>query len=178
MNFLEHYYNKKLKYDLINKFFYLNLKKLPKLKKIVLNFRSKTPELKTLAASMLALELIGKTKGILTTTSKTNLYIKIRKGSPVGCKLTLKKTLMLKFLEKNLNEIFTKIKKLNELILTEKVKTNNFSYQIKNIFHFYNLEEHYYLFNNVPRLNITFITNTKTKKEMLFILKALKIPLK
>jgi hypothetical protein len=42
---------------------------------------------------------------------------------------------------------------------------------------FLNLEEHYYLFNNLSKLTISFLQN-KTKKEFLFLLKSLQLPLK
>ena len=40
MNCLEKYYNKFIKYDLILKFNYKNIKKIPKIKSIILNFGS------------------------------------------------------------------------------------------------------------------------------------------
>ena len=49
MHFLENFYFKTLKYDLINKFIYKNTTKLPKLKKIILNFGSKTADIKQLS---------------------------------------------------------------------------------------------------------------------------------
>ena len=111
MYFLNYFYNKNLKLDLINKFFYTDLKKLPKLKKIIVNFQCETTELKSIASSLLALELITKQKGILTKAKQPNLFLKIRKGNPKGCKLFIKKTSMLKFFTKNIIEIFPKIKK-------------------------------------------------------------------
>jgi hypothetical protein len=40
------------------------------------------------------------------------------------------------------------------------------------------LEEHYYLFNDLPKLDITIIANSKIKEELLFILKSLQLPFK
>ena len=157
MNFLEHYYNKKLKYDLINKFFYLNLKKLPKLKKIVLNFNCKTTELKTLATHLLALELIANQKAVLTISKRPNLLLKIRKGNPVGCKVILKKYSMLHFISKSLNEIFSNIKDFDGIKINLTTETHSFSFLIQNTLHFSKLNEHYYLFNNLSSLNLSFI---------------------
>ena len=39
MNFLEQFYFKTLKYDLLNKFLYINSKKIPKIKKNYFKFR-------------------------------------------------------------------------------------------------------------------------------------------
>jgi large subunit ribosomal protein L5 len=178
MNFLEHFYLKTLKYDLNNRFLYKNTKELPKLKKIMLNFGCKTSDLKQLSASLLALELITNQKSKLTRTKYSNIFIKIRKGNPTGCKITLRKNKLFNFFAKTLTEIFPKEKNFNGFIISEKIKKNVFSYEIHNTFSFSQLESHYYLFNNLPKLNITIVTDTKTKKELLFILRSLKFPFK
>ena len=74
------------------------------------------------------------------------------------------------FLTRILIEIFPKTKNFNGLTFSTKIKKNTFSYQIYNTFNFSELEEHYYLFNNLLKLDITIVTNTKTKEEMRFIL--------
>ena len=98
MYFLENYYQTTVQYDLINKFHYKNLQKLPKLQKIVLNFGYKSPNLKNLASALLFLELATGKRGVITTASKPHILLKIKKGNPVGCNVILKKTLMYAFL--------------------------------------------------------------------------------
>jgi len=178
MHFLEQFYIKTLKYDLSNKFFYNSTKEIPRLKKIILNFGCKTTEIKQLAASLLALELITQQRGYLTTTKKPNILLKLRKGNPVGCKVTLRKKTMFNFLERILIDIFPKIKNFNGLTLNRELKKNVFTYKLHDTFSFYELEEHYYLFNNLPYLSITFIMKPKHKKEIIFIVKSLQIPFK
>ena len=85
---------------------------------------------------------------------------------------------MFKFLEKTLLEIFPKIKNFNGLTFSKRIKKNSFSYELHNTLNFNELEEHYYLFNNLPKLTITVVTKTNTKEELLFILKAFQFPLK
>jgi large subunit ribosomal protein L5 len=176
MHYLEDFYTKNLKYDLINKFLYTSVKKLPKLKKIVLNFGCKTTNIKTLAANLLALELIHSKKGSLRTAKLPNLVFKIKKGNPTGCILTLNNNSKVNFIAKILIETLTKIKQFDGLKL--KSEKNCLSYTIKNSFNFTCLEEHYSLFNNLSNLNITIITNSCAKEETLFILKSLQLPLK
>ena len=178
MHFLNYFCTKTLKFDLINKFYYTNLKKLPNLKQIVLNFSCKTTELKTLATHLIALELITNQKGIATVSKRPNLLLKIRKGNPTGCKVTLRKTSMRNFLSKSFNETFPKIKNFNGIIVHQTVEKNAFSFSVKNTLAFSELAEHYYLFNNLSNLNLSFVTQTETKKEMLFFLKSLQLPLK
>jgi large subunit ribosomal protein L5 len=178
MHFLEHFCEKNLKYDLANKFFYNSTKQLPKLEKIILNFGCKTTGIKGLATSLLAIELITGQRGILTTTRHSNIFLKIRKGNPAGCKVTLRKENMFLFLAKTLIEILPKVKDFNGLALTRKIKKNVFSYELHETFSFHELEEHYYLFYNLPKLDITIIANSKVKEELLFILKSLQLPFK
>ena len=97
MNILNYFYTKTLKYELLNKFLYKNVNKLPKIKKIIFNFNCKNFELKNLAVSLLVLELITNQKGILTKSKYSNILLKICKGNPTGCKVILRKRKMLDF---------------------------------------------------------------------------------
>lgn len=178
MHFLEKFYFRTLKYDLINKFRYNNTKNLPKLKKIILNFGSKTADAKQLASSLLAFELIANQKGILTTTKKPNILLKIRKGNPTGCKLTLHKHNLFNFFGKTIIEIFPKLKNFNGFNINQKLKQNTFFYKLHNTFSFSELENHYYLFSNLPKLDIIVITTAKNKEELIFLLRSLQFPLK
>jgi large subunit ribosomal protein L5 len=177
MHFLKYFHNKTLKFDLINKFYYTDLKKLPKLKKVVINSSCKTAELKTLATNLLALELITNQRGILTVSKRPNLLLKIRKGDPTGCKLTLKKPSMLNFFSKSLNEVFPKIKNFNGITISKKIEKGSCSFVIKDILHFTELSEHYSLFNGLSKFDLSFVTTVKTQKEMLFFLKSLQLPI-
>ena len=176
MRYLKNFYVKNLKHDLINKFFYINIKKLPKLKKIILNFGCKATTLKILATNLLALELITNKKGFLKKAKQPNLNFKIKKGNFTGCKLILYKNLKLNFMSKISTQIFAKIKKFNRLKLKDD-KNNCLSYTIKNLLNFNCLNEKYYLFNNLSNLNITIITDNNKKKQILFFFKCLQLPL-
>jgi large subunit ribosomal protein L5 len=178
MNFLKYFYEKNLKHHLVNKFLYLNTKKIPKIKKIILNFGCKTSDIKYISAGLLALELITNQKSVPTTSNRPIIALKIRQGNPIGCKITLRKHIMFNYISKMLIEVFPKLKNFEGLHVSSKIKQNAFSYGLNDIFTFSILEEHYYLFNNLPKLNITIVTNTKTKQELFFILKSIQLPFK
>ncbi len=173
MNFVKYFYTNILKYELINKFNYNKTKNLPKLKKIILNFGCKNTKLKNLAASFLALELISSKKSNLTKTKKPNLFLKLRKGNPVGCKVILRNNQMFDFLIITLNEIFPKEKNLVKINQKKLIKKNFFSYEIHNKFNFNELEKHYYLFNDLEKLDVTIVL--KIKEEIFFLLKSFKL---
>jgi large subunit ribosomal protein L5 len=175
MHHLEKFYTKTIKYELLNKFAYTNTANLPELKKITLNFGCKTADIKQLSSGLLAFELIANQKGKLTTTKQPNILFKIRKGNPTGCKVTLFKHKLFNFFSTMLIEILPKLKNFTNF--NKKIKTNAFSCQLTETFYFSELENHYTLFNNLPILNVSIITNSKTKKEILFLLKSFKLPL-
>lgn len=178
MHFLEDFYNKTIKYELFNKFNFNKTKKLPELKKIILNFGCKTADIKQLSSSLLALEIISNQKGVMTKTKQPNILFKIRKGNPTGCKVTLNKFQKFSFFSKILIEIFSKLKNFRGFSLNKKLKKNSFFFNLKNTFSFTELENNYYLFNSLPILNITIITNSKNTKELIFLLKSFQIPIK
>lgn len=178
MHFLEYYYKNVIKYDLINKFSYKNINELPKIKKIILNFGNKNTKIKTFTTALLALKLVTKKLGIITKTKKPNLFLKIQKGKPAGCKVILKKHLMYSFLNKILMEITPNIK--NFLIFKTKYKNiTNFSFDLDNKkLKFVELTEHYHLSKTLSNLNITIVTNSKTSKELFFLLRSFNFPIK
>jgi large subunit ribosomal protein L5 len=179
MNFIEYFSKKTLNYELLNKFNYKNTKKLPQIKRIVLNFGCKTTDIKHLATSLLALELISSQKSKLTTTKYSNAVLKIRKGNPVGCKVELRNQKMYNFIEKLLVEVFPKLKNFNGIKFNEKLKKNSLSYKLNDNFVFKTIEENYYLFYNLlPKLDITILSNNKTTKELVFIIKSLSFIIK
>jgi large subunit ribosomal protein L5 len=178
MHLLEKFYTKTLKYELINKFRYTNTKNLPRLKKIILNFGCKTADIKQLASCLLAIELITNQKGTFTTTKHSNILLKIRKGNPTGCKVTLQNFNLFNFLYKILLEIFPKLKSFKGFIVNKKIKKKTFSYELHETFSFTELENHYYLFNNLPKLDLTIIMSSTNKNELLYLLKSFQLPFK
>ena len=176
MNILEYYYKKIIVYDLINKFSYNNLKKVPQLKKIVLNFGCKNSEIKNLAAALISLELITSNEKIeLTKSKRTNILIQIRSGHPIGCKVVLKKRKMYDFFLKLQTEVFPILKEFKGITLNKKINATSFSFTLKELISFKELETNFYLFNNLPPLNINIITNTKTEKELIYLINSFKI---
>ena len=176
MHFFEQFYTENLKYKLINKFTYKKTNELAQLKKIVLNYGCNTTDLKTIATSLLALELITKQKGTFTVSKNSNVSLKIRKGNPVGCKITLRKSQMFQFLSKTITNVLPNLKNFEGFSYKRRIKRKAFSYQIHDNFSFSELEKHYYLFNNLSKLDFTLVIDSKKKMEVLFILKELQLP--
>jgi large subunit ribosomal protein L5 len=179
-----YYYKLIIKQDLINKFLYKNIKTIPKLKTINLSFghEMKNFNLKEMAITMLSLELISGQKGKLAhlkNTTKAGAK-KIRRGYPVGCKITLQKKSMYSFFFNLLASVLPKIKNFSGIETTKKNRQlikNAISFNLNSAFVFDELDKNHNLFKNLPLLNIALVTNTKTNKEMFYLFVALKLPL-
>ena len=173
MHFLDSYNKNVVKYDLINKFNFVNSNKIPCIECINLKFSFKKYEFKSLISALIALELITGQKSTFITSKTFNVSLKIQKGDPVGCKLVLRKKKMHNFLYQLLNRF-----ELNKKIL-KNLGENNFSFysfKIKNVLSFNQLEKNYVFFKNLHNLHvgIVFSPNLNFKK-FKFLLKSYKI---
>ena len=92
-----------VKYDLLNKFCYKNIGEFPKLISLNLSFNNKKYDLKFIVASLVALELITLKKGQIIFSKKSIISLKVRKGNPIGCRVSLTKRKMYEFLSKLLD---------------------------------------------------------------------------
>ena len=177
MNILESYYKRVIRHDLINKFVYNQLNEIPQLKKIVLNFGCKNFELKNIASALLSLELITAKRGSLTKSKRANILLKVRKGYPVGCVIVLRGHKMYDFLLKLLAEVFPNLKEFKALNVSKRLGATSFSFTLIDLISFKALEKQFYLFTNLPPLNITLIANSRNKEELVYLLKSFKLPI-
>lgn len=177
MNILENYYQKVIKYDLVNKFSYSHLGKVPRLKKIILNFGCKGSDMRSLASALLSLELIARSHGRLVKAQRPNVLLKVRKGSPTSCVVVLQKNKMYTFLLKLLIDVFPNLKDFRGINVSNRLGKTCFSFTLKDLISFKELEKQFYLFISLPPLNITIVTNTKSKKELLYLLRSFKLPI-
>ena len=176
MNLLENYYKKVIRHDLINKFSYHNLSDIPELKKIILNFGCKSFVIKDIAASLSALELISTKQGTVTKAKRPNILLKVRKGHPVGCVVILTKVKMYNFFFKLLTQVFPNLKDFRGMKFSKRIKNKSFSLTLTDLINFEELEKQFYLFTNLPPLNVIIITNAKNQKELLYLLHSFKVP--
>lgn len=175
MSFFEAYNRKIIKYDLINVFVYPNLTRMPRLEKIILNFGYPKSKLKNLISGLLALEFLSSKKGEITRSKHLNIFLKIKKGSPVGCKIVLKKSVMNLFYLKLITSIFPKIKRPQiQSFQTDFKWIKSVSFQLKNPLFFSELENQFQFFKDTPKLDITLTTSSRSIEELLFLLKSIK----
>ena len=175
MFFLKAYFYKILKHDLINTFYYQNLIQVPKIKKMVLNFGYQKSSFKYLISSLLALEFLSGKKGKITKSKHLNVFLKIKKGNPVGCKIVLRKAPMYFFYVKLKACLYSKTKHHQIPLVRQNLKqTNSLTFQLKTPLTFSELETQFQFFKHIPKLDVTIVTSSKSQKELTFLLKSIK----
>lgn len=173
MFFFDMYFQQIMKYDTVNAFYFNNLEQIPKLQTIVLNFGYQKSNFKLLISGLLALEFITSKKSKITRSKHLNVLLKIRQGNPVGCKIVLRKKIMQQFYLKLITSVFTKLKHPQSTQFQQNYKS--ISIVVQNPLLFMELESHYEFYKDIPKLDITLVTNSKSKNELFFLLKSIKI---
>ena len=160
-----------IQYDLLSQFTQSNFYLTPKLKKIVLNFGIKEINFKNLILVASALEVVTTQKAILTTSSKSNIFLKIRKGAPVGCRVDLRKNSMSTFFAKFITVVLPNIKLFDGIKVKKgRAQVKFFSFSLYDLLIFPELEVQYELFQNAPKLDISIVTSANDFKELYTLL--------
>jgi len=178
MKNLKYYYYTIITYDLVNKFQFRKIKKIPHVDKVIVRITPKNNELKQILIALAALELISTQKAIPVNAQKARIILKMQKGNIAGCKITLKKNIKYNFFHRLIVEIFPKAKQFTSLKLNKSSvqHTKIMTFSLKNILSFPELEMNYHYFASLSDLNITIVTNTNKFREFIFLLKSLKFP--
>ena len=169
------FYNHKL--DFLTKFNVINNLSQKNINKITLNFGFKDIkfEKKKMILFFMVLELITNQKCILTSSKKNLIFLRIKKGSVTGCKVTLRNANLYNFLD-NLLLALPRSENFKGFIFNKKTeKKNSFSTKLQDLFIFHSLESE--LTSYVKTLDITFNLNTYNDYEKFFIFTYNKIPL-
>lgn len=169
---LKNHYQKINTYDLLTKIHYKNIFQISKITKICLNigFKKANIEKKKLITILVLLKLITNQKPIVTQSKKNNIFLKIKKNSIIGCKVTLKKKNIYFFLEKL---IIFQLPHLDKKIKFNFENKNILNFQIKNILNFFELKKEFLKFKEIPPIDISIHTNSNNNKELFILLNSL-----
>lgn len=173
---LYYYYRNIVKQDLLTKFCYNNVAQIPGLKKISLSFQVSQSSLRQLLPFLSSLTIVSMQKPYLLTSNRVNLVLKLRKGVPIGCKVSLHKKQIYAFLERLLFFVLPQYKGSSKPIF--RVGKKNIFFTLDNLFSFKEVEKEYENFQDLPKLHVSFVVNSKEKEEILSLLTALKFPIK
>ena len=177
---MKHYFEqlakRNLKLNLINKFTYLNSKKLPDLKKIVIFTKNKTVNYTYLISASFALKILTSQKSNFILSKKSNIFAKLKKMQPIGVKVTLRNKNKNDFATKILFDMFLETEKTESSYKIGSIGINFITLQNSNIFIFEELENHFDALRKIKNFQITYVTNACNKKENCFVLRFYKIP--
>ena len=163
---------------LTEEFGYQNRMEVPRLKKIVLSqgVGEATGDKKLVEQAVEQMSMIAGQKAIVTYSRKDISNFKLRKGMPIGAKVTLRGERMFEFLERLLWSALPRIRDFNGIKNNGFDGRGNYTLGITEqiIFPEMNIDR-------VPRItgmDITFVTSAETDKEALVLLKNFGLPFK
>ena len=169
---LNHYKNYKINYDLINKIVFNSIFKIIKITKIILNMGQKDCKKEKILSVILTLELLTSQKGVLVQSKKNIISLKIKKGAIVGCKVTLRKKNVFLFLEKLVLFYFPKMKDFKGF----QINQENFSFSVNNLLNFFELEDKFSQFSQLPKLDIVFVLKNSNPDRTRILLNSFNFP--
>lgn len=152
--------------QLMEKYSIKNSLAVPCLEKIVVNMGvgEGHQDLKILEKAMEELSLITGQKPIIRRAKKAIANFKIKKGNPIGCKVTLRRTMMYEFLDRFINVSLARIRDFRGISPGSFDKKGNFTIGLTEQTIFPELE--YDKINRVQGMNITIvIKNSKSAEQ-------------
>ena len=163
--------------SLVSRFSYSNNLEVPKLLAISLNMGvgdAKTNS-KSLDSAVKELTAISGQKPIVTKSKSDISNFKIRKGFPVGCKVTLRSTKMYEFFERLVCIALPRSRDFRGLSFKSFDGRGNYNFGIKEQIIF--AEINYDNIDSVRGLNVTVNTTANSDNEAYWLLKEMGLPL-
>ena len=163
---------------MVSRFNYVNSMQVPKLLSISLNMGigdAKTNS-KKLESAISELELITGQKPVITKSKSDISNFKIRKGFPVGCKVTLRSFKMYEFFERLTCIALPRSRDFRGLSFKSFDGRGNYNFGIKEQIIF--TEINYDDIDSVRGLNVTLSTSSNTDEEAYWLLKEFGFPLR
>ena len=157
-------------------FGYKNEMQIPKLDKIVINMGvgEATGDQKKLDAAVAELNAIAGQRPVKTVAKKAIAGFKIRKGLPIGCKVTLRKARMYEFLDRLVTIAMPRLRDFRGITGKGFDGRGNFAMGLKEQIIF--PEINYDRVDDVRGMDIQFVTTAKTDAEAKALLKAFDLP--
>ena len=170
-------YREKIVPALEKQFSYTSVMQVPRLVKITINegIGAGTQDRKIVEEAAEELSLITGQKAVITTSRKDVSNFKLRKGMPIGTKVTLRNVKMYEFLEKLIRVALPRIRDFNG-IAENMDGRGNYTLGLKEQIIFPEVD-----IDKNPRihgLEITFVTTARTDEECHALLAAFGLPFK
>ena len=174
---LRKFYKEEVVPQLMKQFGYSSVMQCPKLVKITINegVGDATGDKKLVEVAQQELTAITGQKAVITTSRKDISNFKLRRGMPIGVKVTLRNVKMYEFLERLIRITLPRIRDFNG-ISAKMDGQGNYTLGVKEqiIFPEIDIEK----IVKTLGMEITFVTTAKTDEECFALLKAFGLPFK
>lgn len=173
---LKEKYYKEIIPALMKKFNYKNIMEVPKLEKIIVHVTlgEAIQNIKLLDAAEKQLAQITGQKPIITKAKKPLAAFKLKKGMPIGCKVTLRREKMYEFLDRLISLALPRIRDFKGISPKSFDGRGNYSFGIKEQFIFPEID--YDKVEMIHGLDITICTTAKTDQEARELLREFGMP--
>ncbi len=173
---LKEHYVSTVRPQLIERFGYKNALQVPRLEKIVLNMGvgEAVADRKKLENAMRDMALIAGQKPVPCRARKSVANFKVRKGMPIGCKVTLRRERMYEFLDRLINIALPRVRDFRGVPDKAFDGRGNYAFGIKEqiIFPEINFDE----VDEVRGMDIIICTTAKTNEEAKALLAGFNMP--
>jgi len=171
-------YSNKIVKELKDKLGLTNIMQVPTLEKIVISrgVGAAVSDKKLIDYAVEELTLISGQKAIATLSKKDVASFKLRKGTPIGAKVTLRGDRMFEFLDRLITIALPRVRDFQGIKADGFDGRGNYNLGIKEqiIFPEINIDK----VNKISGMDITFVTNTNSNKEAKALLTDLGLPFK
>jgi large subunit ribosomal protein L5 len=173
---LKEKYFKEITQAISKEFNYKNVMQVPKLQKIVVHVTlgEATQNIKLLDAAEKQLAAITGQKPLVTKSKKAIAGFKLKKGVPLGCKVTLRGEKMYEFMDRLLSLALPRIRDFRGLPTKSFDGRGNYSFGLKEQYIFPEID--YEKVEMVHGLDITVCTTAKTDEESRALLRYFGFP--
>jgi large subunit ribosomal protein L5 len=162
--------------DLTDQFNYKNVMEVPKLEKIILSrgIGKAVQDKKLVEQASQEFGLITGQKAVVTRSKVDISNFKLRKGMPIGCKVTLRRERMYEFLDRFINIAVPRMRDFRGLPEKGFDGRGNYTMGVKEqiIFPEIDVDKIY----QIAGMDITFVTSAKTDEEAFALLKSFGMP--
>jgi|TARA_B100000929_G_scaffold244057_1_gene201894 large subunit ribosomal protein L5 len=164
--------------SMTERFNYKNVMEVPMLTQISLNMGigDAKDNPKKLESAIQELTLITGQRPVTTLSKKDISNFKIRKGFPVGCKVTLRGNRMYDFMERLISIALPRTRDFRGLSFKSFDGRGNYSFGVKEQIIFTEID--YDKIDSVRGMDVTFLTSANSNDESYWLLKLIGLPLK
>ena len=173
---LKERYIKEIIPSMKKEFSYMNIMQVPKVQKVVLNvgLGEAIQNINLLDAVQKELSLVTGQKAVITKAKKSIASFKLKKGVPIGCKVTLRGDRMYEFLDRLISLALPRIRDFRGVSGRSFDGRGNYSMGLKEQFIFPEID--YDKVEIAHGLDVTICTSAKTAKEGKSLLSYLGMP--